>query len=121
MPVYLTDAQNTFAILSFFGAMAFAIWYSVRADWWTYRVGRAMVSLDVAVILTLFPSLLHLMFHVNTTTLFYGWWRATALCIVFCTILWRIYTVDYVQRHTIPDNGTRPVEGAPIPEKEEVE
>lgn len=120
MPIALTDTQNTFAILSFFGAMLFIVWYSIRADWWIYRVGRAMVSLDVAVILTLFPSLLHLAFHVNTSTLFYGWWRAVSLCIVFGTTLWRIYTVDYVQRHTIPDKRVRPVADPPTPEKEEV-
>lgn len=120
MPVSLTDAQNTFAILSFFGAVSFIIWYSIRADWWVYRVGRAMISLDMAIILTLFPSLLHLVFHVNTSTLFYGWWRAVSLSVVFSTTLWRIYTVDYVQRHTIPDKRAQLVEDITTPEKEDV-
>lgn len=102
--------------MAFLGAAIYILGYSIRAPWWQYRVGRAMVSLDAAVILTLLPSILHLCFHVNTADTFYGWWRVVSLSLVFGVTMWRLYTIDYVQRHALRE----PRGEVPIPEKEEV-
>jgi hypothetical protein len=108
------DLINIGVIASVATSLLFIIGYSVRAKWWRYRVGRAVVSLDAAVTVTLLPSALHLIFNFHTTGTFYNWYHVVSLFLVALTPLWRLYTINYVQAHRDPPDDDQP-------EKEEVE
>lgn len=113
-----TDAQDTVFNLTFLGALLFIIGYTIRAPWWRYRVGRVVVSLDIGWVITLLPGILQLWFHVNTATPFFSWYEIAAFFVVFLITVWRLYTIDRVQRHIDPPTPD------PVPEtprKEEVE
>lgn len=109
------DSLNLVIILAFLCSLAFVVGYTVRAPWWRYRVGRAMVSLDASVALTLLPGILRLVFNVDVDSGFYNWYRIISLFVVACVSVWRLYTIGYVQTH----GDDTPSE--PTFEKEEVE
>lgn len=85
-------------IAAFVSSLIFIIGYTVMAPWWRYAVGRAMVTLDLAISLTILPGILHLAFGLSTATSeFFAWYRVISLGAVAATTLWRLYTVHKVQ------------------------
>lgn len=100
------DSLNIVIILAFLCSVVFVVGYTARAPWWRYRVGRAMVSLDAAISVTLLPGILRLVFDVDVNGTFYNWYRVVSLFVVACTTIWRLYTVNYVQTHPEPGGST---------------
>lgn len=89
----LTDA-GVVAMLAM--CLIFVVNYTRHAPWWEHRPGRAMVSLDVANILILLPSVLYLIFHVSILSPFFNWYRVVSLFLGAGTIYWRTRTISYV-------------------------
>jgi hypothetical protein len=108
--VQLLDLADASVISAFLSSVIFVIGYSLRAPWWRYQVGRAVVSLDLALGLALLPSFLRLAFHFSAADQFYDWYATLSLFLVAAVTLWRLYTIVYVQTHTGVDAA---------PEKEE--
>jgi hypothetical protein len=63
--------------------------YTRRAHWWRYRVGRAMASLGIAVLMLLLPLALHYVFGLSTANLFFTWYYAVNLWAVGFIELYR--------------------------------
>lgn len=104
-----TDVADAASITAFLCGVIFITGYTYLAPWWRYAVGRAIVSLDAAILVTLLPTVLKLVFHVNGHTLFYVWYTASSLFLVSATTLWRLKTLRRIQHH-----NTRPP-ATPLP------
>lgn len=91
-----TDLADLFYNGMFLGAIAFIVVYSRTAPWWKHLVGRAMVSFDAIVFLTLLPGILHLWFGVHIFNDFFEWYRVVTMAIGTGLIVWRTWTVHHV-------------------------
>lgn len=104
--IALADNADAAVITAWAASVVFVIGYTfkwpgkIRAPWWRYRVGRAMVSLDVALMLALLPTVLRLVLHLNASHfVFFTWYFIVSLYVVAATTLWRLRTITYVQSH----------------------
>lgn len=96
----VADLTDDVVLVAFFGALFFIITYSCLASWWKHAIGTTIVMLDLGLVLTLAPSVLHRFFGLTiglslsfdiyflcTLTLVAAavWWRA----LVMLRINWR--------------------------------
>lgn len=94
---------DEFAVLfSFWSAVVFILGYTAISPWWRYSVGRAIVALDAALMLTLLPSALHLMFGLMPRTSFFAWYDGFGFVLVGLICLWRLWVVWRVQKDATP-------------------
>lgn len=105
--VQLLDTADASVIAAFVSSVLFVVYYTWRAPWWRYRVGRAMVSLDLALALALLPSFLRLTLHFSAADQFYDWYLTCSLFFVAFVTLWRMYTIRYVQTHPGSDSAPK--------------
>jgi hypothetical protein len=94
--VTATDVADVGSFVLFAASLIFIIGYSRIAPWWRYAVGRAVVSLDIVLAVTLLPSVIRLAFHLHPNT-FFVWYAAISLFFVSGVILWRLATIRHVQ------------------------
>lgn len=79
------------ALAAFTSAVVFVATYSVLAPWWRSPIGRAMVTLDTAIAVTLAPSILHRFFGVAIASIGFMWLLFACLCVVAGATLWRTW------------------------------
>lgn len=96
-----TDLTDFFYNTMFLSSILFIVVYSFIAPWWKHLVGKAMVSIDLLVILTLLPGILRLWFGISVFNSFFDWYRIASLAIGTGTILWRTWTVRHVNAQII--------------------
>lgn len=91
------DWDDAGILFLFFCSLIFILGYSLRAKWWRYLVGRAMVILDITVTFTLLPGALRLLFHIsNAHSEFFAWYTPVSCFATGLAILWRLWTVWHV-------------------------
>ena len=74
--------------------------------WWQTMAGRAMVTIDAALAVALFPAFLHFVFGLNTETTFFVWYYGSSLWLVAIVTMSRLVILYLVQR-----NGERSERG----------
>lgn len=95
--VIATDVLNTFTITAFLAAVVFIANYTLRASWWRYAIGQTVVALDMAIVITLLPRVVRLVFGFDASSLFYIWYSAACLLLVTAVTLWRTTVINRVQ------------------------
>lgn len=114
--VIATDVLNAAVITAFLSALVFIVNYSIRADWWRYSIGKTVVVLDMAVVVTLLPRVVKLVFGLSGSSLFYIWYSAACLFLVAGVTLWRTTVINRVQAENEPPLpepvATSPLENA---------
>lgn len=106
--VVVSDLADAAVITLFFSSIAFIIGYSVRAPWWRYLVGRAMASLDIALVITLGPATFQLVTGVQLNITFSDWYGIVSMFIVAGVILWRLWTIWHVNHERDGDTEEAP-------------
>jgi len=89
------------AIVAFFSTLTFLVGYSLLAPWWRSPVGRAVASLDMALLLALLPSALHLLFGLNVSYPWFAWYYGGSLFLVSAITLWRLAVIWVVQHDAL--------------------
>ena len=87
-------------------SIVFLLGVSWIFPWWQSMAGRAMVTIDAALFVALFPAFLHFVFGLNTETDFFVWYYGASLWIVAIVTIARLVTLYLVQR-----NGERSERG----------
>jgi hypothetical protein len=94
---------DEFALLfSFWSSLVFIVGYTLISPWWRHMVGRSIVAMDVALMLTLLPSALHLMFGLSPRAGFFGWYDGFGFILVGLIALWRLWMFWRVQTDATP-------------------
>lgn len=94
--------DNAAAITAFFSTLTFLVGYSMLAPWWRNPVGQAVALLDIALLLALLPSILHLVFGLNIVAYrWFAWYYGASLFLVAGITLWRLVVIATVQRHAL--------------------
>lgn len=83
-------------------SLAFVIGYTIIAPWWRTDVGRAMVSLDIALLAILAPSVIHYVFGLNLSHPFFGWYYFASLVFAGAVTLQRLMTIVKINRESSP-------------------
>jgi hypothetical protein len=73
--------------------------------WYETMAGRAMVTLDAALAIALFPAFLHFIFGLNTNTMFFVWYYGVSLWLVAIVTVSRLGILYFVQRNGRRRNG----------------
>jgi len=115
--VVAVDVADSAIITAFLCSIIFILGYTWLAPWWHYPVGRALISLDAALLTTLLPSVIRLVFRVNGHTVFFTWYTAASIFLVAAATLWRLKTINHVQ-HT-SRRSARSVPTDPTPQEDE--
>lgn len=92
-----TGEVEVLAYTIFGASVAFVVLYSLLAPWWRSQVGRAMVSLDAALALTLLPSVLHYAVGLNLAHPFFAWYDFASLLAVAGVTVWRTVVMVRIQ------------------------
>jgi hypothetical protein len=94
--------DNIAALTAFLTTVVFLVGYSVLAPWWRNPVGRAVASLDVALLLALLPSALRQVFGLHfTRDGWFTWYYGATLLLVSAVTLWRLAVIWTVQRDAL--------------------
>ena len=101
----LTDLANAGAALLFWVCALFPFVMGIVWPWWQTWWGRNIVSLEVALAVVLFPSILHREFGLNTDTYFFGWIAVAALFAASAIVIWRSIMIYRVQRKARKNGG----------------
>lgn len=96
-PATAADILDAGILLAFAASIAFVVGYSVLAPWWEHKVGWSVVLLDITLTLVLTPGVIHLLFNVPTTGIFFVWYRCLSLFAVAAVTLWRLALVKIAQ------------------------
>jgi hypothetical protein len=83
---------------AWYAAALFIAVYTALAPWWRNPLGRTMVALDGAIVLTLGPHMLRLWFGLNEASAAYAWFELGAFLIVPLAILWRVWVLVRIHR-----------------------
>lgn len=67
--------------------------------WYESMAGRAMVAIDAALFVALFPAFLHFVFGLNTNTVFFVWYYGSSLWLVAIVTVSRLFLLYFVQRN----------------------
>lgn len=96
---------------AFFSSVVFLAGYSLLAPWWRYRVGRAVASLDIGLILALAPGTLNYMFGLRIYGAPYLWYACFSLLLVAGITLGRLLVIYRIQRSAQrdPDSNQDPL------------
>lgn len=94
--------DNAAAITAFFSTLTFLVGYSLLAPWWRNPIGRAVASLDAALLFALLPSMLHLVFGLNVAQYhWFAWYYGASLLLVSAITLWRLVVIALVQHEAL--------------------
>jgi hypothetical protein len=104
--------------VSFWGAVAFIIFYTLLAPWWRNPIGQMLVSLDAGVALALAGEVLQQEFGATIPAEAVLRLTAFALWVVAVTILSRLVLLGHLHswRMRWPWHHPRHEEGVPRPE-----
>lgn len=92
------SVANASVLTAFFSTLTFLLGYSALARWWRSPIGRAVASLDGALLLALLPSALHQLLGLNLRYVWFAWYYAASLFLVSAITLWRLRVIWTVQR-----------------------
>lgn len=112
-PLWLASFGDQVVIpASFWSAICFILYYTVLAPWWRTSLGRMVVSLDFAVMLTLLGPELRIQFGVDFSSSTVIRLTVAGLLIVAITILTRIVILgklhNWWPKFSWPKRETRP-------------
>lgn len=91
------DLIEPMVLFAFGASLLFVVVCTRVWPWWRQDVGRAMVSLDLALVLLLAPSALHALTGLNTQDLFFAFYYVTSVAISGVITLWRLVMVVRAQ------------------------
>ena len=104
---FLADASRLVIQAAFWSSLAFIAWYSMWAPWYRSPIGRAIVALDGAVALAMFPSVLGLTFGMSVAgSDAFAWLTVCAFACIPVITCWRMVIVYRLQRR--PLRAARP-------------
>lgn len=83
---------------AWYAAALFVAVYTMMAPWWRNPLGRTMVALDGAIVLTLGPHMLRLWFGVSEMSAGYAYFELCAFLVVPLAISWRIWVLVRIHR-----------------------
>lgn len=92
---------------SFACSVVFVAGYTWLAPWWRNEVGRAMVSMDAALMVLLLPSVLHYTAGLNVLNPFFRGYYVGSLALAGLIALWRLVVVYRVQQRDTLRRGRR--------------
>jgi len=105
-----TDFIEPAIWFSFSCSILFVLGYTKIAPWWRNAVGRAMVSLDVALMILLTPSVAHYSFGWTVGDTFFLWYYVGSLILAGLITLRRLAVVWRIQnqvKHDLKENRDR--------------
>jgi hypothetical protein len=80
-------------------SLTFIVLYTYLAPWWKYRVGRAIIALDFALLLALTPTVIGLDFGASViASPFWTWLTLGAFALITPITVWRCITIWRLQR-----------------------
>jgi hypothetical protein len=86
------------AVLTAFAASLMVVWVCALAwKWWRTVWGRTSVAISSALVVALFPGVLNVLIHVNTSTLWFAWYRVGSLLVVTGIEVWRAVAIAWAQ------------------------
>lgn len=84
-------------ITAFASSVVFVLGYTLISPWWRSLAGRAMVSLDVGLLITLLPATLHYVLKYGPGQTFFSWYYGCSLFLVSGITLWRLLVLWRIQ------------------------
>lgn len=88
--------------------LVFVAGVGVIAPWWRSPVGRTMMYLSVALLVTLVPSVLHFAVGVTLSRPWFAWFYRGALLSLGVIHLWRLLAFWRIQREGRRSGRVRP-------------
>jgi hypothetical protein len=105
----VADLGDDMVFFACAGSVAFLAAYLLLARGWRTEIGRALITLDIGLTLTLGPSVLHRLFGLSLANIAYAWYFVASIALVGAATWWRTWFVVKVQwreRHRPPEGGT---------------
>lgn len=105
----LLIAVQVVAGVLFWSSLAFPIITAIIWPWWKSWWGRNIVSLDLAIALTFFASVMHIEFGLTSTFTAFEWMDVVGLGAAAIIIIWRgimVFLVQWRARGGNPQNRT---------------
>lgn len=104
----VTDLGDDAVFFACAGSLAFLAVYLLLARGWRTEIGRALITMDAGLTLTLGPSVLHRLFGLSLVNIAYAWYFVASIALVGAATWWRTWFVIKVQwrgRHDVPGPG----------------
>lgn len=102
------DLGNDVVFFAWTGSVAFLLVYLLLARGWHTEIGRALITLDAGLTLSLGPSVVHRLFGLSLASIGFAWYFVASIALVGVATWWRTWFVIKVQwrgRRKPPEDG----------------
>jgi len=107
----LSDLSNDVVFFAFAASVAFLAVYILLARGYRTEIGKALITLDAGLVLTLGPSVIHRLFGLSLTSIEFAWYFVASIALVGAATWWRTWFVVKVQWRERRTSGHPPAGG----------